>query len=251
VLYRETLPVMKTLQFLVLVLAVAVPLRAADLPDTSYPTSDRQSLRINMTVKPAFPQHLIANGVNRGETRVLISVSHQGVLVDSLVVAYTDKAFADAVLDVLERWRYEPMLVRGQAVPCQVELLISFEATGVVVSLDVNKAISRLTNRPEEIVFSPCGLRELDQIPRPVQADSPIFPKWLRDSGIHGNVTVEFYIDEKGAVRMPAVLAADHEELGFLAVDAVRGWRFDAPTRNGRPVLAKVRQLFHFGPSES
>ena len=34
-----------------------------------------------------------------------------------------------------------------------------------------------------------------------------------------------------------------------LAVDAVRQWTFEPPTRNGRPVLVHVRQVFRFNPA--
>ncbi len=235
---------MKSLAFLAL--AIALPASGAIIQDTSFPTSDRQSLRINVTVKPVFPQTLVAQGVTEGQTRILINVDHRGVLTDQLVVAYTNKAFANATLDVLERWKFEPMLLRGEPTPCQVELRVRFAATGVVVSLDSSNTINRLLDRPDEFVYEPCALRDLDRIPTPVLAPAPAFPQTLLDGGVYGSVVVEFYIDELGTVRMPAVMAADHVELGFLAIEAVRDWRFEAPTRNGRPVLAKIRQAFNF-----
>jgi TonB family protein len=61
-------------------------------------------------------------------------------------------------------------------------------------------------------------------------------------------VVVDFYIDETGAVRMPYVTGRPHTLLANLAVDAVRQWKFEPPTRNGTPVLVHARQVFHFNP---
>jgi TonB family protein len=68
--------------------------------------------------------------------------------------------------------------------------------------------------------------------------------------GVAGSATVEFYIDESGAVRMPAVFKADFPELGHLLADAVRQWKFDPPTRQGRPVLVHASQTVVFGKSD-
>jgi TonB family protein len=62
-------------------------------------------------------------------------------------------------------------------------------------------------------------------------------------------VAIDFYIDETGTVRMPAVSIKDDSELTALAVMALRQWKFEPPTRNGRPVLVKATQVFNFGPS--
>lgn len=232
---------------MLLLLAAALPASGAPIvPDTSFPTSDRQSMRIHMEVEPIFPPTLVAEGITAGQARIVISVSHEGVLKDTLVVAYTHKAFADAALEALERWKFDPMFVRGQAMSSQTELYFDFRATGVVVSLTLADAVSRLAHLPVHLAYAPCRFKDLDRIPTPLLADPPMYPTELRDSGIHGDVTIEFYIDENGTVRMPVVVAADHQDLGFLALQAVTDWRFEAPTQDGRPVLARVRQVFHF-----
>jgi len=57
---------------------------------------------------------------------------------------------------------------------------------------------------------------------------------------------VYFYIDEKGAVRMPAVDASANPYLSDIAVAAVREWRFEPPTSRGKPVLIAASQEFNF-----
>jgi TonB family protein len=97
--------------------------------------------------------------------------------------------------------------------------------------------------------YYPRSLRELDAIPAPITAPPPAYPQSLVQSGHGGNVTVKFYIDETGAVRLPAVDSSDDWELSGLAITALNKWRFEPPTCKGLPVLAKVSQVFRFRPS--
>lgn len=228
-------------------LASATLAHSAGFPGAEYPTVDKRSLQVMATEMPVFPPLLIHQGVTEGLVRVLISVNGEGVLSDWLVVAYTHEDLAIEAVRVLEHWKFEPMLLRGQPVSCQSEIEIKFEVQGVVISQNPADHIQVLMkNRKEQLAYRPSRFRELDCIPKPVIADSPAYPPELEEQGIRGTVTVEFYIDESGTVRMPAVVSTDHMELGHLAVDAVRNWRFEAPTVNGRPVLTRVRQRFDF-----
>lgn len=45
---------------------------------------------------------------------------------------------------------------------------------------------------------------------------------------------------------MPVVVSSPHEGLAQAAVDALTRWRFNAPTRSGKPVSVRVRQEFIF-----
>ena len=99
----------------------------------------------------------------------------------------------------------------------------------------------------ERYSYSACRLRELDRIPIPAHVVPPTPPKGgLRDKR---TITVEFYIDEEGRVRMPAI---DREEpddaYAAAAVAAVEQWQFEPPTRKGLPVLVLARQDFAFVP---
>ena len=90
-------------------------------------------------------------------------------------------------------------------------------------------------------------LEKLDRAPAPVAGAAPAYPREWADRGIKGRVVMQYYIDETGRVRMPTVVSADSPQLGWAAVAAVQGWRFQPPTRKGVPVLAKADQTFRFG----
>jgi TonB family protein len=95
-------------------------------------------------------------------------------------------------------------------------------------------------------VYRPCRLQELDATPVPLVLVPPVYPAELAARGVHGAATVEFFIDETGAVRMPAVVRADFPELGDLLASAIRQWKFAPPTRRGRPVLVHASQTVGF-----
>jgi TonB family protein len=211
-----------------------------------------QSLHILQTVNPVFPYHLQDIGVTNGEACVAINTDATGKLVEWLVFGYTRPEFADAAVVAIKQWKFEPARLRGEPVGTTVELLFSYEAKGIVVSTlaqaeRVEAFISQI--RGEHYTYQPSSLRELDRIPTPVVTVKPQYPGGLADKGVKGKVTVDFYIDETGAVRMPAVSAKDDGELTALAVAALRQWKFEPPTRNGHPVLVKASQVFNFGPS--
>jgi outer membrane biosynthesis protein TonB len=59
-------------------------------------------------------------------------------------------------------------------------------------------------------------------------------------------VTIEFFIDETGAVRLPAGVTTENKVLTALALDAVKQWKFTPPTTRGKGVLVKASQVFNF-----
>jgi TonB family protein len=213
--------------------------------------SDFQSAKIIQTVQPVFPESLIVRYRNGGEVRVAISVDANGKLGEWLVISYTDREFADAAVAAFKEWEFEPARMMGEPIPVHIELTFNFEVKGVVVSLTPAETTDVLFNSllSRQPAYAPCTLRELDRIPVPLNTVKPAYPKELGDRGVQGAVTVEFFIDEQGAVRMPFVVGRPPIALADLAVDAVRLWKFEPPTRHGRPVLVHVRQVFTFTPT--
>ena len=205
--------------------------------------------RIIQTVDPIFPETLIATYRRGGNATILVSISAEGELAEWLAIRHNDPLFAEAAVEALKHWKFEPARLRGEPVPVCTELKFSFEVKGVVVSVSSAELLEANFN---EITggqnYGPCTLRDLDRIPVPLQAVSPVYPKQIAERGASGEVVVDFYIDEHGAVRMPYVTGYPHQTLANLAVDAVKQWKFEPPTRRGIPVLVHVRQVFRFRP---
>lgn len=196
-----------------------------------------------------YPADLLSDGVGSGEVRISISVDKDGILRDSLITAYTEKEFADVALAAVKRWRYHSAKVSGSSTASRSDLVFEFRSSGVVVQTTSGAQLRRIyfSSLGERYVYKPCRLRDLDRIPTPVHVVTPLVNS---DEKAH-TVTVEFYIDEKGNVRMAAV---PREAAGNIyaaaAVAAVEQWRFEPPLRKGRPVLVLAQQEFKFRPKQ-
>ena len=210
-----------------------------------------QSMKIIQTEDPVFPLHLQQLSVTEGETRVVINVGPDGKLQEWLVVGYTLPEFADAAVRAIKEWKFEPARLRGEPVGATTELVFHFEVHGVlVVSQTVTENLEArvLQLLARAYAYRSYSLKELDRIPTPVYTVSPQYPRELADKGVKGKIAIDFFIDETGAVRMPAGSASDDDRLSGLAIAALRQWKFEPPTHDGRPVLAQATQVFNFGP---
>lgn len=213
-----------------------------------------EGLRIKRQEVPPFPFDLVQTGVREGQVCIAFSVDVNGKVEDCLAVAYSHPDFARVSVAAVKRWTFEPAYLAGQPIATATQITFNFEVQGTVVaSLTAGEAFQAWVNRlhaMNESVY-PRTLRELDRIPTPILAPSPSYPKALADRGRSGDVTVNFYIDETGAVRLPAVEAGNDPELAALAVVAIQQWKFEPPTCKGLKVLTKTSQVFRFRPASA
>lgn len=208
-----------------------------------------ESVKVEATELPFVPASLRINGFRSGEVVVALRVLADGQLGEHLVLAATHRALIKPCLEALPKWRYTPARQDGQPVLAQLQVRIKFEQEGVIV---VNRTVSDvITAKIEAIAGRPydlaiCPAAELD---RPVEAITTVAPRYALEAeqdGVRGRVQVEFYIDENGDVRMPAVAPDTHPYLSTVAVEALRDWKFEPPTRGGRPVQVAAVQEFVF-----
>jgi TonB family protein len=203
--------------------------------------------KIIRTVPLQYPIALMRDGVAHGEARVLINVNAEGRLTETLVLAYTHAPFAVAAVNAVNQWRYEPARLNGETVGTVADCSFRFDVDGILMVQRMGPPIYQKRDPfGENFAYKPYGLNALDGIPTPVRVISPIYPDdWVKQ-GLRGKVTIDFYIDETGAVRMPSVTSDAHPILAASAAAAVREWRFAPPLRKGRPVLVHCEQLFTF-----
>jgi TonB family protein len=196
---------------------------------------------------PDYPAREFTNGIRTGDVRMLLRIDPVGRLDDALVTAYSLPGFADEALLAVKKWKFQPSRVDGD--PAYATLEVQFQ-------FNVNQRLATAHIGPQEEPYFEAGKNQfqyqavspadLDHVPSPVHRVAPTYPQDWAARGLTGTVVVEFYIDETGRVRMPAVVSADHPELGWIAVPAIGKWRFDPPTRQGKPVLVKAQQDFQF-----
>lgn len=203
------------------------------------------------TETPIYPREMTTLGLMKGFARISIQVDEKGALTDYLAVAYSHPAFYEASVEALKKWKFKPAMVHGFSRSATATLDFTFRAEGVVVSLTTNDIpeIIHFRIAPDSQSYRACTLSELDKIPTPTKIVKPVYTPEQASRSHLPRVTVEFYIDEQGHVRQPAVARqADEadEELCAAAVTAVEQWQFEPPVSRGRPVLVRVQQDFNF-----
>ncbi|HEX3729230.1 MAG TPA: energy transducer TonB [Opitutaceae bacterium] len=212
--------------------------------------ADFQSAQIVETVEPEFPMPLYREYIEGGHAGIEISVDADGKLGEWLAVRYTDRRFADLAIDAIKQWQFKPAHWHGHPVSVCMYLNFDFRVHGVIVDTSRDEELTAFIRGLQSGVdgYHPYDLKQLDRIPVPIQAAAPHYPHALAERGVAGTVTVAFYVDEKGQVRMVSVEGRPAPELADLAADAVSHWKFEAPTAHGHPVLARLSQEFHFRP---
>lgn len=234
---------MKTiLRFLALsIFAVAVQAMAA---------FESVKLDANNTM-PQFPADLIGEGVTEGYVTFAVSISAEGKLNDSLVLVCTHQSFVPMCREAMRDWKITPARLDGENVPVQMELRFDFKREGVVETSSFNITnhflFDRFSLAERQVAYRIFRGSELDRPPVRVTTIDPAYAKAAEKQGVRGKVQVYFYIDEKGEVRFPSVMADANPYLCDIAVTALRGWRFEPATSHGQPVMVAATQEFNFG----
>jgi TonB family protein len=82
--------------------------------------------------------------------------------------------------------------------------------------------------------------------PKPIAAVSPGYPEELTDSGLNGVAEVDFVVKADGMIADAELAMATHRAFGRAALAAVRAWRVEAATLEGKPIDQRVSQKFNF-----
>lgn len=211
-------------------------------------------MKIIETEPIRYPRDVADLGVVDGTTQIAIQVDEKGTLTDALVIGYTHKSFADAALAGLKKWNFEPAYLDDRAHGATMNLTIMFEMKGlVVVNLTADNVIEvqRLRARSDLYGAWACSLSELDRIPTPKKVISPRNPLGPDKTSRTVSLSVHFYIDQQGKVRLPAVSRAASQENDAYAAEAISAisqWEFEPPLSHGKPTLVAASQEFNFKP---
>jgi TonB family protein len=203
-------------------------------------------------VLPRLPASLQMHAFTGGRVELVVDVSADGKTSDWLVLAYTHESLVGPCVEAVQNWRFSPARIDGVAVPAQVGLTVNFTVDGIVISSNMldEMFVRTLSGEGTRLVYRTKPAGELDQPPMRVNGPAPKYATAALRQGVRGKVQVRFFIDETGAVRMPAVDVGAQPYLAEMAVEAVRDWKFAPPVSNGRPVLISASEEFNFGRVE-
>lgn len=88
---------------------------------------------------------------------------------------------------------------------------------------------------------------DLDAPLQMVLRREPVFPTRVTPAVNSGEAVVEFFVDESGHAHLPRIVSASEPAFGPAACQAVAGWRYDPPRRNGKPTVVRMQVALSFG----
>ena len=223
---------------------VALVCAAGETHATRAVPSDSPQIVTLPVVK--FPLQMLHRGITTGEVHLVLKISPDAVLQDTLVTAYTNKVFADTAVDALQYGKFRPLLVDGQPVTTITSLVVRFETNGIVFV--ERNAVDTMDLQLNRFAYEPCAPGRLDRPLQPIATARPPYPIELDHQGARGRVVIDYYVDETGRVRMPVVDESENPTLASLSLAAVEQWQFNPPLSRNKPVLVRVRQKFEFVP---
>jgi TonB family protein len=175
----------------------------------------------------------------RHPTVVSAVVNVDGTLKVRGVYQPDDQACDKLAIAAIEESRVRPATLNGEPVPVLVCL-------GVPFASRLAPPVARPTACPYNLGATPLGNTDTFE-PRPgtkppvaIYSPSPEYSREARKKKIQGDVTVSTIIDEEGRPTKVHLEKGIGYGLDENALEAVRRYRFQPATTNGKPVAARM-----------
>ncbi len=230
----------------VLLVALASPL-VAQGPDNE---TSVQKLRLTKFVLPDFPDYVRLSGNSKGVVTVAIGRDSEGQVTDVLVLDSTHPKLTRAAVTAVEQWKFalpaNPAPPGREIVPI-VRFLFTAKGIAIVSAVTGSLAAKDRAIPDNAPVILP-SFADLDSPPKPLVHPMPSLTGALAERTAGGTVTVKYFVDETGRVRVPIILDCSAPELGRAALAAVEQWRFVPPRIAGHETILLETETFSFGP---
>ena len=183
---------------------------------------------------PVYPYEMVIAGQS-GSADVSFVVDYAGRPLFPTVAGTNDRAFARAVVALVEASEYSPGRKGSHRVmsPSTEHFQFDGEAS---LDAEARRVLSEL-RKPSPAIAS---VAQLDEHPKIIQQVSPAYPRALKDDGLTGQAEIEFVVSRDGRVLFPRIVSASHEDFGWAASVAVAQWRYQPPHKNGKPVEVRM-----------
>jgi protein TonB len=89
-------------------------------------------------------------------------------------------------------------------------------------------------------------LVNLDQRPEPRFRANPVYPERLRQSGVNGEVVVQFIVDASGGVRDVVAVRSTHRDFEEAAIQSLLKSKFSPGRKAGAAVSTRMQVKLEF-----
>ena len=204
--------------------------------------------RLVYTANPKYPKQAKKEQLE-GNVVVEATIERNGNVGDLAIVS-GDVVLADAAVDAIRSWRFEPYTKSGQPVQVHQKLAFNFTRSEKFGELDPHLPPPTLvksldpTQKVEERVFV---IGHGVTPPRAIYAPDPPYDEDARKAKYQGTSVLSLIIGSDGRPHNIRVIRAVGEGLDAKAVETVSNWKFQPGTKDGVPVAvyAVIEVNFH------
>jgi TonB family protein len=187
----------------------------------------------------------------QGAVELEVTVEKNGA-VDEISILSGDLTLADAAVDAVRAWTFEPYMQSGKPVQARQKLVFRFNLDGKIGELDEN--FPQPTLASEELIKAENSSSEgpvyrVGQgvtAPRAIQMSEPEYSEAARKVRYQGTCVLSLVVNAEGQPEDIKIERAIGLGLDAKAVDAVKRWRFQPAMKNGVPVAASIRVEVNF-----
>ena len=213
--------------------------------DTAVNVQSSTQCQAKRTINLIYPYEMLLEG-KPGWAEASFVIDYAGRPLFTIPSGASDRAFAKAAVAMIEANEFMPAKKGRRVTMTPSSLHFAFDGEAAL-DAEARRVLAEL-RKPQPSI---CSLAELDQRPKALSQDSPVYPRALKDDGLTGQAEIEFVVSSEGKVLFPRIVSATHEDFGWAAAIAVAQWRFQPPTKNGQkvdvrmsvPVLFDARKL--------
>jgi len=158
--------------------------------------------------------------------------------VDAVEVLGDSKQWSETVVATVKKWRFEPVMWKGKALPARTEIEFVQDSPKMIRSL-----MSPLPNLPVEV-----HTEEEFGVTKPLIETDPdlILPLIVRANGQRIDAAMSYVIQEDGSTDKIEILAASSEGAVRSALDLIAERKYQPAKVREQPVMLKYRQILGF-----
>jgi TonB family protein len=190
--------------------------------------------RAKREINLVYPYEMLIQG-KAGWAEASFIIDYAGRPLFTTPAGASDPSFARAAVAMIEANEFAPVKKNNHTVMSPSARRFNF-AGEANFDADARRVLAEL-RKPHPAI---CPLSELDERPKAVRQDAPVYPRALKDDGLTGQAEIEFVVSVEGKVLFPRIVSATQEDFGWAAAAAVAQWRFQPPTKNGQKVDARI-----------
>lgn len=151
----------------------------------------------------------------QGVVIVQAVIDRKGDVADVKVLKGLPNGLSEAAVKAVKKWKFKPATLDGEPVAVYYNLTINFR-------LELTPTAKPMGGKLEN--------------PKPIHTPQPLYTDEARAAGIEGEVVMRVKITKRGDVAHVFIIEGLPHGLSDTAVEAVKEWKFEPATLDGKPV---------------